>query len=395
MAFLKTKSEDLTVALVGVFTPQRWSYFRSNWQSNRENGQIVKRESPFGLQHYRYTRWNPLIRALDAGNEFVATQLSGWVMMSSIAYGRAYGAFKREAEMPSAEVLLNVVEGRKALEMMAARVFQVRNLLTNLRKGRLGDAWNFMTLNPNASLRDLARKPVGYFKFKHLKEREQMMLDREKWRRLVRDVGNLLLEIRYGWSPLMQDIKGAADTLSKPIPDKPIKAVKTARYTNVAGGVGGDPVHYSERVTIVGKIRISNPNLDLANRLGLLNPLGVLWEAIPFSFLFDWFLSVGNFLQGLTDFAGIEMIDSSVTGVVRGVAPKRRANVARKSDGSDVYLDYNAYSFVGVKRVRTVGSTLPRPPLMLGNGLSPGRAINAVALLLQQIKPSSARASHG
>lgn len=35
----------------------------------------------------------------------------------------------------------------------------------------------------------------------------------------------------------------------------------------------------------------------LARALGFDNPLGVVWEAIPYSFVIDWFLKVGDFLD--------------------------------------------------------------------------------------------------
>jgi hypothetical protein len=45
--------------------------------------------------------------------------------------------------------------------------------------------------------------------------------------------------------------------------------------------------------TVDGKIRA------FASALGLNNPLGALWEAMPFSFLIDWVVPVGDMLNGL------------------------------------------------------------------------------------------------
>lgn len=369
---------------------QRQAFFSIRYDSNRENGQIVKRESPMVMHKAAYTRWRPS-NNLDAGNEYFAGQTQQWQYQSSIAYGRAYSAFKRKAEMPSAEMLLNVVEGRKSLEMIAARAFQIRQIVSNLRKGRLGDAWEFMTMNPNASLKDMTRNPAGRFRFKDQKIREQMILDRKRWRSFVKDVGSVILEVRYGWAPLMQDMKGALDVLSKPLPDKPLKVVKTTQYADRQ--YAPDVAHYSERVTIKGTIRISNPNLDLANRLGLVNPASVLWEAVPFSFLVDWFLPVGDFLRSFTDFLGLELIDGSVTARLGMSAPIRRGYVIKDKDTSILHGD--AYSIVAMKMVRDVLVTLPRPPLLAGSGLSPGRALNAVALLLQGFKSTTARSAYG
>jgi hypothetical protein len=38
--------------------------------------------------------------------------------------------------------------------------------------------------------------------------------------------------------------------------------------------------------------------------IGLINPSTVVWELIPFSFVVDWFLPIGNFLHGLSALTG-------------------------------------------------------------------------------------------
>lgn len=38
---------------------------------------------------------------------------------------------------------------------------------------------------------------------------------------------------------------------------------------------------------------------DLPGRFGLLNPLEVIWELVPFSFVADWFLPIGDYLSAL------------------------------------------------------------------------------------------------
>lgn len=390
MAFSKSKAQDL-------FTPNRSggqgriSYFRLGYESNRVSGQIVKRQSPMDMIYAHYTRFKPS-GSLDAGNEWVVSQLAGFAPGSSRAYGRAYARFKKLVDVPTAEMLLNVVQGQQALEMMTARLFQARQIAHNLRKGRLGDAWNFITLNPTATLESLSRSPAGHFRFKNQKVREQMILNHQRWRTFVKDVGSCVLEIQYGWRPLIGDLVSLAQMLSTPYPSRRLKATASTRYTRT--DVSIDPYHWVERVTIVGAVRVNNPNLDLANRLGLLNVPYVLYDATPFSFLFDWLLPVGNFLQSLSDFAGIEFVDASVTGRAECVAPKRRGYVYVGNTTSQT-LDFDAYSFHGVRQIRTVGGSLPRPPLMMATGLSAGRAINAVALLAQLVKPETARKAYG
>jgi hypothetical protein len=62
-------------------------------------------------------------------------------------------------------------------------------------------------------------------------------------------------------------------------------------------------------------VRITNPNLFLANRLGLLNLPGVAWDLIPWSFVVNMFTNMGQMVNSLTDFVGVEVSNGSSTRV--------------------------------------------------------------------------------
>lgn len=55
-------------------------------------------------------------------------------------------------------------------------------------------------------------------------------------------------------------------------------------------------------------LKISNPQLSQLQQLGLTNPALVAWELVPFSFVFDWFISVGQYLQGITALHGVTIL---------------------------------------------------------------------------------------
>nr|URG16536.1 MAG: maturation protein [Leviviridae sp.] len=376
------------------------SVFSSQWWSNRENGQIVKRESPWSLVDAHYTRLPKGIVNHDIDSTGLWGNHSGWNPTSSPAYAKAYRRFQKEAERPSAELLLNVVEGRKSLEMIASRAHQLSGFVRSVRKGRLGDAWLYMSQNPTQTLAGLrgGRKSDWGPQSKRARLASEDAARRK--RILVKDIASLLLEIRYGWQPLIADIQSACEVLTKPMPDLPIKARGSSSYsTDQPDGSGGSyKIHCSDRVTVKGRLRVTNPNLHLAAQMGLLNPLSLLWESIPFSFVFDWFLSVGKFLGNLTDSLGLELIDGSITGKHTATVPDcawteyawanpehSDTRVTRRKTGCSMLLK---------KIVRTVGmSSLPKPPLEIGTGLSVLRAQNAVALLLQLLNPDAAAKS--
>jgi len=402
MATFRAKNRDSTIPHPEGFAgyDQTISKLLMSWYSNRESGQIVKRESPFSLTYAEVTRVPRNLVQFNIDSTGLWGNHSIWNVATSPAYAKAYRRFQKLAERPSAEMLLNVVERNKSLAMIASRAHQLSGFVRSVKSGRLGDAWLYMSQNPTQTLAGLRggrmsdRGPVS----KKVRLASEDAARRK--RILVKDIASLLLEIRYGWAPLMADIKNAYEVFTKPIPDAPIKVVSASSYSikQPNGGSQFYMIECNDRVTVKGRIRVSNPNLALAAQLGLVNPLSLLWEAIPFSFVFDWFLSVGNYLSNLTDSVGLELIDGSITGkhtCVVNSCNYTEWNHAGFLVGSGYYVDRpGGLSMFLKKIVRTVGmSSLPKPPLSIGTGLSVQRAENAVALLLQLLNPSAAAKS--
>lgn len=52
---------------------------------------------------------------------------------------------------------------------------------------------------------------------------------------------------------------------------------------------------------------MSNPELFALASLGLLNPASLAWELVPLSFVVDWIVPVGPFLEAMTAGVGIEL----------------------------------------------------------------------------------------
>lgn len=116
---------------------------------------------------------------------------------------------------------------------------------------------------------------------------------------------NLWLEARYGWRILMYDlidIQKALDNL-----DDKRERFKERTGTDVSyttnfdsfrdGGYGTwlhhftDKVEYGVRGSVIADIK--PPKFDF-------NPIVTGWELIPYSFVIDWFVSVGSFLDAMS-----------------------------------------------------------------------------------------------
>lgn len=125
------------------------------------------------------------------------------------------------------------------------------------------------------------------------------------------------LEYAYGWSPLLSDIynildKGFGDIRSEVSSRKTINNVselKTTWYgSNPWRQVTGSlfEVH-----SVTCKIKFSLPNSSLQpiSNWGLDNPLELAWEALPYSFVIDWFIPIGDYLAQAGSFASQVVIN--------------------------------------------------------------------------------------
>jgi hypothetical protein len=131
------------------------------------------------------------------------------------------------------------------------------------------------------------------------------------------------LEYKYGWIPLLMDVKGSAEFFAQQVlggrpPRFSCQVRGEGSYDRSADFDydpfgGGAQSRISRRFTASYEIRrkvwceVVNPHFNQLQQLGLTNPALYAWERIPYSFVFDWFISVGDWLAGLTALHGVEI----------------------------------------------------------------------------------------
>lgn len=269
------------------------------------------------------------------------------------AYNAAYSKFVGNLGEQS-QWSVNLIERSQSVEMIEKRALQIFRFARSLRK-----------LDFHGAARELGlSKPP------------------RKVRRSKRFADNFL-EYHFGWEPLVKDIGGAIDLLQKPYPLGKVfgKGYGRREYPDIftSGGVRYfDRVNYDSGVLIAAHIRISNPNLFLANQLGFANPLSVAWELVPFSFVVDWFVNVGQILGSFTDFAGVTIENASVSRF-------QKTSKLRRYSAPWGYFRQSLATGIFVRR--TIGS-IPGPSLTIKpfEGFSVIRGTTAIALLLQQLR---------
>jgi hypothetical protein len=67
------------------------------------------------------------------------------------------------------------------------------------------------------------------------------------------------------------------------------------------------------KCTLWARLDPNHRGLRSLNQLGLLNPWGLAWDLVPFSFCVDWVLPIGPVLYALTAPAGLIFVDGSIS----------------------------------------------------------------------------------
>lgn len=152
------------------------------------------------------------------------------------------------------------------------------------------------------------------------------------------DVARIWLEMQYGWKPLLMDVHDGAEALAynlnvsqeKFLSQLKVKKTKLHHVYTSDGYANIDATAKHTRhiyVRWADKI-LGSATTSVSQNLGLTDPLSLVWEVIPFSFIADWFIPIGTFLENRYQSAGLVAqymitdfwtVDTRVTGITPGL----------------------------------------------------------------------------
>lgn len=280
--------------------------------------------------------------------------------VSSLCYGKFVGKLGESSMWAN-----NLHEANQSISGAASRLLQIGRFASALRKGNIVKAAKILGTPVPKKLKGLKAKAKSF--------------------------GDQFLEFHFGWVPLIQDVHSAMQTLSSPNFDTRDVTATAQVYDYYLDRIDdwAYPWHYVSVVTrqvtwhckMGARVRISNPNAYLANQLGLVNPASIAWEAVPFSFVADWFGNVGQVLASATDFVGLE-IDTTYTTTSLEMHEAGHGYTNRDQDPWDTW--YYAGKLFKVGRSAYIAS--PVLHLKPFHGLSLTRGVTAISLLLQKLK---------
>ncbi len=123
--------------------------------------------------------------------------------------------------------------------------------------------------------------------------------DRKSHRRLqIADVGGRFLEMRYAWEPAIADAFEAAKAFEEisngPRVSRTYKGRRVQSSTVLVTNYCDVPQKIEARRSYTYEMY---EEMSVARQLGLANPASILWERCPWSFVVDWFIPIGTYLE--------------------------------------------------------------------------------------------------
>lgn len=266
-------------------------------------------------------------------------------------------------------------ERKESFKMIAKRSIQLVRALRWVRRGKFRRASDVLgiTLSQRAK--------------KRLNQRDRLDQFSENW-----------LEFRYGFTPLLSDIYGAADYFARGsmlLKNQLIK-LRTSQTTFELNGVhslasfnpwifdGGQDYSRVRSGAGVDYV-IIDPEYRMLDAMGLKNPVSIMWELMPFSFVADWFTPIGKCIEEITAYAGLHFVGGytytlrqdhlSFTSASSWTGYKRILDT-QFTHTRDTFVRTPFYSF----------STMNVNPWKTSNGLNPKRALDAITILQRVLR---------
>lgn len=296
-----------------------------------------------------------------------------WAYSSQIARNAANAELLKKISNMKFNAAQAFAERKQTANMLIHTVNRFVTFAVLFRKGRFKEANKILATRKKlfasdageVSVRGLSRKRRAYFSKDHFEPITHNTF------------ANLWLEYSYGWRPLLSDIHGAAELLAQThIGNRPTKSTgrgaetKTFDYSYTTEGLTGKASLVANiECLVTAYYDVSNALLDSAKSTGLSNPALLAWELIPYSFVVDWILPVGAYLENVNASSGLTFMHGSV-----GFKIKLDGTASSSSDNS-VWVLGNAatMTYDYAERYRAPLTAFPSaqfPSVSLGLGLT-------------------------
>jgi hypothetical protein len=208
------------------------------------------------------------------------------------------------------------------------------------------------------------------------------------------------LELQYGWKPLLTDIFGACTALSQlessqdayriGVNGKASEVVSDQWTKRGSNGTNLFGYLVDRRISHACNVRLDcqmvHPTLATLAQLGITNPALLVWEKIPYSFVIDWAVPVGDYLSLLDATFGWKFLSGSIGKISRlREYSARPTQLTKVTNPNFTYYGVSGGPFFNESfaSTRAVYSSFPSPRIpSFKNPLSLDHVANALSLLV-------------
>lgn len=321
---------------VGGVTRTKWNDYSSySWRAVR----TVGKRNAFGTSIDVWTNSTCFPGPLLKANDLITLQSR----LSEAVKGHQFN------------LAVSAAQGKQTVDMVSNAIFSVGGAISDLKKGRFESAARRFGVNPRPS--KLSEK----------------------------DISGRWLELQYGWLPMLSDIYEASKAYES-ISNGPRKS---RIQVNINRKQQGDASCASSIYTCKGMntdsariIYEMSEQISTPRSLGLTDPLSVAWELIPYSFVVDWFIPIGDYLENLN--------------VIPNLQGRFLTTRVQRFQGSTIWVDgsYRWFSkpiehvqYFNMTRTVSTSLTVAKPGFnSIPDAMSPKRIFNALALVVQRIR---------
>lgn len=241
------------------------------------------------------------------------------------AQSKALSRLQTQVARSSVNLAQAYAERKQAVDMIYKRAWEIANLALSIRHGDFDDVRKRLT-----KIVGRTSKPSRQTALQHDAAMRKLGLLKGSAKQ-AREVGSVWLEVQYGWKPLLSDIYGSCEAIAKTYHEKrpyivTSSASAEAAFSNVPGFArsNGSSLqsqrwkwNMDESCRYVVQFAEDEPILTALASTGLTNPALLAWELLPYSFVIDWFLPVGNYLQQLEYARGLKFVSGTFSRKVR------------------------------------------------------------------------------